>query len=483
MTVGPADLILDNHQSKETTMYTSEQKKKALELFDKTKSIAEVIRQLGYPSKQAMYTWIANRNKPWRAPNGFRGINTAEHPRHPSAELKFSAIKACFEDGKDVQLVSAQIGYSRASIYTWRKKYLKEGMLGLMNTKDRKRGKLASANENPEKDSSSSKEIQQLKDQLYEMQMEIDILKATIDVLKKDPGINLDMLKNSEKTVMIDALRTKYALSDLLHRLSLSRSSYYFQRAILRRHDKYESLKVKITEIHTESRKTYGYRRIKAELDKENIRVSEKVVRRLMRELGLSVQQAHHAKYNSYKGEISPAVENLLNRDFKADKPNKKWLTDITEFGLPEGKVYLSPMIDCFDGLPVAWTIGTSPNAALANIMLEKAIGTLAPGEKPIVHSDRGCHYRWPGWIKRMHAAGLTRSMSKKGCSPDNSACEGFFGHLKNEMFYNRSWNGVSVKQFISILNDYILWYREKRIKLSLGGLSPIEYRKRLGLI
>ena len=223
--IGPADLILDNHQSKETTMYTSEQKKKALELFDKTKSIAEVIRQLGYPSKQAMYTWIANRNKPWRAPNGFRGINTAEHPRHPSAELKFSAIKACFEDGKDVQLVSAQIGYSRASIYTWRKKYLKEGMLGLMNTKDRKRGKLASANENPEKDSSSSKEIQQLKDQLYEMQMEIDILKATIDVLKKDPGINLDMLKNSEKTVMIDALRTKYALSDLLHRLSLSRSS------------------------------------------------------------------------------------------------------------------------------------------------------------------------------------------------------------------------------------------------------------------
>ena len=159
-TKGPADLILDNYQSKETTMYTSEQKKKALELFDKTKSIAEVIRRLGYPSKQAMYTWIANRNKPWRAPSGFRGINTAEHPRHPSAELKFSAFKACFEEGKDVQLVSAQIGYSRASIYTWRKKYLKEGMLGLMNTKDRKRGKLASTNENPEKDSSSSEESQ-----------------------------------------------------------------------------------------------------------------------------------------------------------------------------------------------------------------------------------------------------------------------------------------------------------------------------------
>ena len=345
---GPADLILDNYQSKEAIMYTSAEKEKALELFDKTKSIAKVIRKLGYPSKQTMYTWIANRNKPWRVPNGFRGINTAEHPRHPSAELKLSAIKACFEDGNDVQLVSAQIGYSRASIYIWRKKYLKEGMLGLMNTKDRKRGKLTPAIGDPEKDPSSSKEIQQLKDQLYEMQMEIDILKAAIDVLKKDSGINLDMLKNSEKTVMIDALRTKYTLSDLLHRLSLLRSSYYFQRSILRRHDKYEKLKARITKIHTESRKTYGYRRIKAELEKENIRVSEKVVRRLMRELGLSVQQARHAKYNSYKGEISPGVENLLNRDFKANKPNEKWLTDITEFGLPEGKVYLSPIIAPF---------------------------------------------------------------------------------------------------------------------------------------
>ena len=106
-----------------------------------------------------------------------------------------------------------------------------------------------------------------------------------------------------------------------------------------------------------------------------------------------------------------------------------------------------------------------------------------APDAKPIVHSDRGCHYRWPGWIQRMQAAGLRRSMSKKGCSPDNAACEGFFGHLKNEMFYNRSWQGIRTKQFIPILNDYLIWYREKRIKLSLHDLSPIEYRRKLGLI
>lgn len=107
-------------------MYTREQKEKALAMYDATQSIAEVIRRLGYPSKQALYTWIANRDKPWQKPNGFRGVNTAEHPRHPSVNLKISAIRACFEEGNDVQFISAQIGYSRASIYAWHRRYLKE---------------------------------------------------------------------------------------------------------------------------------------------------------------------------------------------------------------------------------------------------------------------------------------------------------------------------------------------------------------------
>ena len=101
---------------------------------------------------------------------------------------------------------------------------------------------------------------------------------------------------------------------------------------------------------------------------------------------------------------------------------------------------------------------------------------------KPFVHTDRGCHYRWTGWIKRMEAAELTRSMSKKGCSPDNAACEGFFGRLKNEMFYGRSWICVSMEDFINEINDYITWYNTKRIKQSLGYMSPVEYRHNLGL-
>ena len=169
-------------------MYTREQKEKALAMNDATQSIAEVIRRLGYPSKQVLYILIANRDKPWQKPNGFRGVNTAEHPRHPSVNLKFSAIRACFKEGNYVQLISAQIGYSRASIYAWHRRYLKEGMLGLMNTKDRKRGKLQAPTDSAKAAISSSDEVKQLKDQLYEMQMENDLLKATIDVLKKTPA-------------------------------------------------------------------------------------------------------------------------------------------------------------------------------------------------------------------------------------------------------------------------------------------------------
>ena len=194
----------------------------------------------------------------------------------------------------------------------------------------------------------------------------------------------------------------------------------------------------------------------------------------------LTIPSVRKKKYSSYVGEVSPEVENLIDRDFSADAPNLKWLTDITEFSISAGKVYLSPIIDCFDGMAVSWTIGISPNAELVNSMLDAALPLLTGREHPIIHSDRGGHYRWPGWIERMEKAELTRSMSKKGCSPDNSACEGFFGRLKNEMFYGRSWVGISLDDFINTLDTYMRWYNEARIKMSLGAMAQSNTGKAL---
>ncbi len=207
------------------------------------------------------------------------------------------------------------------------------------------------------------------------------------------------------------------------------------------------------------------------------------LVRRLMKQGGHIAARPKRRRYRSYVGEISPAPENLINRDFQATAPNEKWLTDISEFHIPAGKAYLSPMIDCFDGMVVSWSIGTSPDAELVNTMLDAAIETVTESDdKPIVHSDRGGHYRWPGWLARVADAKLTRSMSRRACSPDNAACEGFFGRLKTEMFYPGDWRSTTIEQFVEVLDKYIRWYNEKRIKSSLGYLSPIEYRESLGI-
>ena len=128
--------------------------------------------------------------------------------------------------------------------------------------------------------------------------------------------------------------------------------------------------------------------------------------------------------------------------------------------------------------MPISWTVSEHPDEKLGNDMLLQALVRLKPNEHPITHSDRGGHYRWPRWIELVENASLQRSMSKKGCSADNSACEGFFGRMKNEMFYGRSWDGVSIDELINQINDYMHWYAEKRIKQSLRGLSPMEYRR-----
>ena len=295
-------------------------------------------------------------------------------------------------------------------------------------------------------------------------------------------GDNLKEFSNQEKAMVIMALRDKYPVKSILEVFDMAKSSYCYQQKQIKKENKIAKIKERIKILFFENHKRYGYRRIHLLLKREGIIISEKIVRSIMKEENLIVRAIRQKKYSSYLGEISPAVPNEVQRDFHADKPNKKWLTDITEFKIGEEKVYLSPIIDCFDGMPITWTVGTSPNAELVNTMLDNAIVLLKENEHPIVHSDRGCHYRWSGWIQRMDEADLTRSMSKKGCSPDNSACEGFFGRMKNEMFYGEKWDKISVEEFISIINQYMQWYRDKRIKLSLGGLSPMEYRRSLGI-
>lgn len=228
----------------------------------------------------------------------------------------------------------------------------------------------------------------------------------------------------------------------------------------------------------------YGYRRIWLKLKASGIKVSEKVIRQIMAEDGMvALCVRKRMRYSSYAGEITAAPPNILACDFRADTPNEKWVTDITEMRAKDGKIYLSPIIDCFDGLIVAWSISRNPNAALANEMLKKAIVKLPNGSRPTIHRDRGVHYRWDGWIDLMEWHGLIRSMSAKACSPDNAAAEDIFGRLKVEMYHGQGWEKRKVDELKKVLEEYMSWYNNDRIKQSLGGMSPLDYRRNLGFV
>ena len=279
--------------------------------------------------------------------------------------MKHNVIKRCLIQDEPVKLVAEEIGYTSSLIYKWIREYREKGYFSPMKKTT------ANIDVNPT-DITSAEDINQLKAQMLGMQMEIDILKETINVLKKDPGIEQTALTNREKAVIIDALKTKYSLPVLFKKLNLPKSSYYYQEKEIHAEDKYQSLRKRIVELFHENRDIFGYRKIHMILRREGKKVSEKVVRRIMKQENLVIRRKRRQKYNSYKGEITPSVENIIDRNFHAAKPNQKWLTDITEFSIKAGKVYLSPIIDCLDGMPVCWTIETSPNAELTNTMLKK---------------------------------------------------------------------------------------------------------------
>ncbi len=449
--------------------YTSDQMQVAVNYYlEHGRSITRTIRAIGYPSRDTLKEWIDKLIPGERKVS----IKRSAVVKFTQDQKKDAVIELCTREGS-AAAVADRLGTCRYSLYKWKKE-----LLGEEDTNMSEPGKFML----PDDRDALLAEVDSLKKQIYRQQMELDILNKAVEIIKKDQGIDPRKLTNKEKVSLIDALRERYPLNELLKMMGIPKSSYFYQKKAQTRPDKYAALRTNVKKIFTENQSRYGYRRVYAIIRNNGTIISEKVIRRIMKEEQLIVPFKRKRRYSSYKGEISPAVENLVDRDFHANTPNTKWLTDLIEFHIPAGKVYLSPIIDCFDGLVVSWTIGTSPDAELVNTMLDDAICNLTDGEHPIIHSDRGCHYRWPGWVSRMENAGLTRSMSKKGCSPDNSACEGFFGRLKNEMFYCRSWKDVSVNQFIDKLDNYLRWYNEKRIKMSLGAMSPVDYRRSIGL-
>ena len=275
--------------------------------------------------------------------------------------------------------------------------------------------------------------------------------------------------------------------------MELPRSTYYYVIKSLNKPDSDEELKNIITAIFNDSHKRYGYRRVTLELNKNRSQtVNHKKVKRIMKELGLFAIQGKNGKYHSYKGDNGEFKENLLlekvvdeekhkatfKRHFETKGPNEKWTTDVSEFKHPEGKLYLSPILDLYDHSIIASDISTSPNFEQTKRMIDKAFEDNPNLEGLIFHSDQGWQYQMKQYKQWLDEKGIRQSFSRKGNCMDNSVMENFFGIIKNEMYYGHENEFETLDDLRKAIEEYIEWYNFKRISTKRKGMSPFEYRQ-----
>lgn len=481
--------------------YPLETKREAMKLLAEGLEPRFVAKRLNIASAHIVRSWAAKFGKLDR-------LDSRSHP-----ESKREEVISLFEQGTSIAKIAELVGIHNRTAYRWleragidvkasRKPSEKDSDKIMSDEKNLsgdacqdEPGEWAQAwGDLPDDDPAERARVAEVR--LAEALAVLDVLKAP------GPG----SLSNSEKYragQMTKAMAAKAKIDDILSDFRIAKSTYFAQGARAAKPDKYAALRERIKVIFQDSKRRYGSLSIWAKLRSGEgepvcaaelapkdastpVIVSEKVVRRIMREEGLvPVQVKKSRRYSSYEGEPDERPENLPLRedgthDFCASKPGRLVVTDVTEFALDGFKVYLSPVIDCFDGCPVAWRASTSPDDELTAGSLEDALDFLEEG--CTVHTDGGGNYRSRRWKGVCEDNGLVRSMSRKAKSPDNARAEGFFGTLKQEFFYARSWKGVTRGCFMRALNDYIVWYRDEKIKRALGWKTITAHRQALGI-
>ncbi len=269
-------------------------------------------------------------------------------------------------------------------------------------------------------------------------------------------------------------LRHKFDLELLLDLTNMARSSFYYHQKRSKLPDKYKEFKELIKTIYQRHKGRYGYRRITYELQNRAIIINHKTVLRLMKILGLK-SVIRVKKYKSYKGVSGKIASNILQRNFKAEAPNQKWATDITEFNVSGTKLYLSPIIDLYNQEIISYELAERPVFNQVVTMLKKAFKKIPNNTMLILHSDQGWQYQMSRYQHLLEEKGIIQSMSRKGNCLDNAIIENFFGILKSELFYLKKYK--SIDQLKKEINEYITYYNNDRIKYNLNKMSPIQYR------
>ncbi|NMM04627.1 IS3 family transposase [Paraburkholderia sp. RP-4-7] len=356
-----------------------------------------------------------------------------------------------------------------ASVGLWKRQYDSGGIQALQ---PRSRPSTVKQPKSPPPPDVSRPDEARTKEELLE---ELNYLRMENAYLKKlDALIRSESHSAAQKAQVVAGLRHQFPVKGLLKMAGLARSTFYYQCKASQVVDKHAQLKAHIRSVFEQHKGRYGYRRITSVIRRMGSTVNHKTVQSLMQRMQLKCL-VRPKKYRAFRGTVGRIAPNVLQRQFDADAPNQKWVTDITEFRVGDQKLYLSPVMDLYNNEIVSYEMATRPVFTMVARMLKKAMKRLGPDERPVVHSDQGWHYQMRAYQALLSERNLPQSMSRKGNCHDNATMESFFGTLKSEFFYLNRFESVEALQ--AGIKKYIHYYNHDRIKMKLNGLSPVMYR------
>jgi putative transposase len=422
-----------------------------------------VARQHGLPYSM-VYRWVARFQL-----HGAQGLATA-HGRYDAA-FRQTVLRRMWRDDLSYSEAAARFGVGNAStIARWERRYHAREVAG-MSPSRQPRPDHDRSEEVPEARRTGSAQHASNDRRVAGGEREVARPTGASRVFRRLR--TLRKKSNVEKAQAVQTLRPRYALDRLLDEVGLPRSTFYHWQRRSAAPDPKAGLKAAVRAI-VDSHMRYGYRRVTALLRRKGWVINHKRVQRVMQELGLQVLR-RVGKFRSYRGPGHQVIPDRVQRNFTADAPNQRWVTDVTEFAVGGEKCYLSPVMDLYNSEIVAFQIARKPTLNLVQTMVRKAFKKLGKDDAPLLHSDQGWHYQHAAYRRLLGQKGIIQSMSRKGNCLDNAAMESFFGLLKTEFFHPSRFE--SIAQLQDGIRRYIRYYNHKRITLKLNGLSPVEYR------
>ena len=396
--------------------------------------------------------------------------------KYYSLEFKEAAIKRALSGKEPIISIALDLGLpSDGALYAWLKSY-KENGYTVVERKRGRHGKKESKDDRGIRSRTQSLEGRELetyrRDRVYKKIKCLSYTKRK--VTKKEIAVVISGLRQELQVSLrfiLDVIKKHPELPQI------SKSDYYYVISKKDKDLKNDEIMNKIIDIYYHHKGKYGYRRVYLQLLKDGYSINHKKVQRLMKRMGLIGIRRNKRKYSSYQGTIGKIADNIIQRDFFSDMPNKKWYTDITEFNLRGDKAYLSPILDGYAADIVSYNISKIPSFNQIIDMMNKAFLNNPNTDNLILHSDQGWQYQMKQFSNILEDHNMIQSMSRKGNSLDNGLMENFFGLIKTEIFYGFEDQYKTIDDLIQAIEEYIYYYNNDRIKSRLKGLTPIEYR------